>query len=472
MQGSILREHGLFWWCDETIGPGEYFPKNHVPGVLEIDDGGKAFLNLEGALSRGDDIMRVFLSKLNSEQRLLPIQGILKESARYVLLPAPYQNGGKASHMGLSHENFASSTCLVSPEIISAKPEKVYGFETLLDNLDDWIGRNSIRLAKTKTSFKASYRAPLKSKYKLTDFTIEIGHDLEAPFAPSIAREINLREHTRITVRTRRGNDYAWLEESHRSLADLLTLLTGTQVYLAWPRIKLRGKKDCTYYYSRASGVTKKLSRHEHTLPLSIISADFGKIYESWHYKRQLYGPGLYLFLSVMREQKTYIENKFVNLIWGLESLHRKTATANVNDKIQKKVSDIIEAVPRKHKRWLSSRLENAAEPSLKERLLNLFNDLPIVFDAKELDSFCAQCAGRRNDISHFGGIREDRDYDEFVSELNRLTNALFYLYYGVILQKIGIEANLIANWLFDGFKSVEIKRCFFAAGLTRYQSI
>lgn len=450
---------------------GEYFPKNHVPGVLEIDDGGKAFLNLEGSLTRGD-LMRDFLLRLNSRERHLPIQGILKESARYVLLPDPYRDGGKTSYMGLSHENFASSTCLVSSSLISAKPEKVYGFEAQLDNLDEWIGKNSIRLTKTKSSFKASYRSPTKSKYKLAEFTIEISHDLETPWAPSAARELSLREHTRVTVRTRKANNYDWIEDSHRGLADLLTLLAGTQVYLAWPKVKLRGKNDCTYYYSRASGLTKKLSRHEHTLPLSLISADFGKIYESWHYKRQLYGPGLYLFLSVMRERKPYIENKFVNLVWGLESLHRRTASTAVNDKIQEKVNAIIEAVPGKHKRWLRGKLENAAEPSLKERLVDIFNDLPIIFDAKELDSFCAQCAGRRNDISHFGGIREDRDYDDFVSELNFLTNALFYLYYGVVLQRIGIEAEFIADWLVKGFKSAEIKQTFVAAGLTKFSPI
>lgn len=468
----ILREHGLFWWCDEAVADGDYAPKNHVSGVLEINDDGKAVLDLTGSLTRGGP-MREFFRTFKSQKKCLAIQGILKESASYVLLPAPYRDGGRVLSKGISHELYASLTCIISSEFIPAQLEKVYDLNVLLENLDDWIGESSITVSKKGKSVKANYRAPTISRYQLNECILELSHELEAPWAPSHVREVLLREHTRISIKTRKPEKYEWVEESHGRITDLLSLLVGTQVFLDWPTIKLGTKKQaCKYYYARASGSTKKLNFHELTVPFSLIKDDFGILYQNWQNKRDLYGPGFYLFLSIMRGNKTYIENKFVNLIWGLESLHRKHTVIPTNIKMEEKIQEIIKAVPSKHKKWLSYQLKHAGEPSLRERLESLFKELPIAFDEKELITFSTQCANRRNDISHFGGIRGERNYDEFISELYSLTNALFYLYYALILQRTGIKDGLVANWLTVGYKSSQIKNMFTAAGLKTFAPV
>lgn len=50
-------------------------------------------------------------------------------------------------------------------------------------------------------------------------------------------------------------------------------------------------------------------------------------------------------------------------------------------------------------------------------------------------------CQDRRNDISHFGGLRhEEQRYDEFMQDLDRKSNALSALYHLHLLTIIGVD--------------------------------
>jgi ApeA N-terminal domain 1 len=151
-----------------------------------------------------------------------------------------------------------------------------------------------------------------------------------------------------------------------------------------------------------------------------------------------------------MRNPHTYSEDRFMNLVWGLEAFHRKSLgqPSDTERTIKKKerIERIINFLPNDSddRRWLQKKLKYAYEPSLELRILECFRELPFSFGKGELERFAKECASRRNDISHEGGPRGDMDYASFSTSVNKLAEALDHLFHALLLHETGVDSNVL----------------------------
>jgi hypothetical protein len=180
------------------------------------------------------------------------------------------------------------------------------------------------------------------------------------------------------------------------------------------------------------------------------IEKQFGALYEKARGMRVTYGPGFYLRFGALRNTSMYIEHGFVNLIWGIESLHR---IAHPDLKGSTSASEMVEGFRRiievqkttlnsDERRWLDRATKLASEPNLKDRIEDLFSRLPWRIESSSLATFADECAHRRNDLSHHGGPRSNggHAYETFLRQLMTLSGALSILYHAALLQKIGVD--------------------------------
>ena len=125
--------------------------------------------------------------------------------------------------------------------------------------------------------------------------------------------------------------------------------------------------------------------------------------------KRDAFGPGFYLYLGTRRGIKLDIENRFVNLVFGLEAFHRRKYPPSSETKLDAKIERIVAEVSRaKDKKWLADVLDRAKDPPpLGQRLYVTLREVPLGLDETRLKNFCEVCGKLRNDISHFGGQRQ-----------------------------------------------------------------
>jgi hypothetical protein len=252
-------------------------------------------------------------------------------------------------------------------------------------------------------------------------------------------------------------------------IEDLFILLTDSNYGLDWPQLSYEtAKGDCQFYFSRQPSDATKPSWAECWTNFPQLRDNFGLIFSNWKNKRDLFGPGFYLYLGTRRSIKLYIEHRFVNLIWGIESLHRKkTQKSTIPSKLKQKINRILEQVNRrKDQEWLQNRLAHADEPSLEQRIFETFQNLPLELDEKSLRQFATDCARCRNDISHFGGQRKTLDYRAFVTDLHKKSNALSYLYHILLLEEIGVNKEILKYWVYEGYQSREIKNTLTDVGL------
>jgi len=176
------------------------------------------------------------------------------------------------------------------------------------------------------------------------------------------------------------------------------------------------------------------------------------------------YGAGYYLYVSSLRNPHHYSEDRFVNLVWGVEALHRKwLAESEASQRVgneRKRVERILSLLPKESddRKWLSKKLAHAHEPSLEARILECLRKLPFTFGRGEIEKFAKACAERRNDSSHAGGPRENVDYDSFHMQISRSAEALDHLFHALLLHQIGIDPTVILAVMTDSLVSERIK--------------
>jgi hypothetical protein len=235
--------------------------------------------------------------------------------------------------------------------------------------------------------------------------------------------------------------------------------------------LKLRDGPVCEWHLPRGEGSEPTLiSGKECWTTFPQVRVQLGEIWRRYAQLRELSGPGVYLYLSTLRRKDLYPEHHFVNLIWGLEAFHRKNLVApSKTNSTSKTIERILGQINEgKDKKWLIGKLKHAHEPSLADRIALIVSSLPIGFDRKAVNIFAAKCADLRNQISHFGGNKEDSTYTEFVHKLVSYSRALSTLYHYLILHEIGVDPKWLNEWIDKGPRSYVIRQEFIAVGLIK----
>lgn len=471
---TILEERGLFWWSDSPIADRKVIPDLSVAGLLKITDDGRITLELDGALENAKNPQSLF--DQNSVVRSKHIIGELKRTKnKHVLLQGIYYNGGGHSSTGYAYQNYLALECLVGDRIFPRRIELsgFSSFEVDLVGFEEWLELKSIEITSNRASFSAKYKKQRDIVYGLHNGKIVIRYDIYAPWYPLGKRRrdsLTLKESVSLIYTHDVAMTLEDIQVQYRLLEDILILLTDSEYCLDWPCVGLakRGTVKCRLYFMRTVSKSTSPSYHECWTKFGQIRQDFGRIYSAWLKKREIFGPGFYLYLGTRRGMTLYTEHRFVSLIWGLESFHRiKHPDYPKNVKLRTKIQRIIEQVTQtKDKKWLEGQLAHADEPSLEQRISETISSLPLELDENRIRKFAKDCAHARNDISHYGGQRQSGIYSEFLRDLNIKNDALSCLYHALLLQEIEIDGKMIKWWVYDGFKSYGIKKMLVDVGL------
>jgi hypothetical protein len=263
--------------------------------------------------------------------------------------------------------------------------------------------------------------------------------------------EGSIKEHVSTDWGFRKGLPFGEVIDRFSTLENFLTILTNHDANLGWPTLKSWDGVSYTYYFRKNESQEQALDWTNCPVLFPEIEDDFGDIFRTWLEKQPAYGPGFHLYTGARRASGLYVEHRFANFVWGLESFHRTKYAPDADSAALRKRDRIIASVAEGDRRWLAGKLAFASEPALESRLLALFRELPVVFDARELRRFAHECGVCRNELSHFGGKRTGPDYRGWVLKLDRYSDVLSYLYHAIILAEIGVPAQLVARWLVDG---------------------
>ena len=116
-------------------------------------------------------------------------------------------------------------------------------------------------------------------------------------------------------------------------------------------------------------------------------------------------------------------------------------------------------------RRWIRGKLLHACEPSLAERLSELFIALPIGVDHELLRKFATTCAQLRNDIAHYGGLRSRTASASFLRDTSLKNEVVGYLYHMTLLSEIGLSDHAIKVWTGKNLEGMVYRHYLVAIG-------
>lgn len=468
MPDALVDSRGYFWRADSLVPEGHFAHPEHVAGRLLIGRSGTISLELDGHLPSdepGAVVMRVF------QRGPVPgaIAGVLIGTDERVWIGDLVSNGASAHFNGPSTEKYLAHLALLGSEAVwDEKRHRFPRIEFPLDGLEDWLRLDSLKADRTKRGVRAKYVKPKASQWKLDGQVVELQRWLDGTLPGNDAR-IEWRERALLRLVRKQSMTVEHAVELAQKVEDFIILLTDSNRGLDFPRLKLKANgASIRLFYPRISRGSEPVSWHRSWVTFPNCQSSFGAMFEAWLGLHDRMGPGVHLYLGSRRRHSMYPEHRFASLVWGLEALHRTAHPRSPNPRLAAKVQRILSGIANeKDRAWAKRVLPSEDEPPLASRLQEMLASLPLNFAAQELQVFAERCAGRRNDISHFGGPRNPEDRATFAEDIIALTPALALLYHALLLKLAGLPEHLVRRQFHGGANDYTSRRVLAAGRLT-----
>ncbi|WP_223481049.1 MULTISPECIES: HEPN domain-containing protein [unclassified Pseudomonas] len=465
-----INDHGLFWWA------GSEHTDGYAAGLLTINSSGVISLELHQTLPGRSGAEAVFREEVASE---VGIVGCLKATGHYVLLRGLQTNGGRSGL--ISYENFIAEECFICQEMIDT--EKFTKLKISLEGLQEWIRPGKIDCEEPlNNKISIGLECNPTEAWETNTGLVEIRHHFTGNKPNLFSSDLNIGLASELIYTPTSALSSQEIVGWYRAVQDLLLILTNCTLTLKWPKLiwSCEGKDLVVrYYFRRQEPADNKITWQQTLLPFPRIREAFGTMVDKWLLARKSLGPGISLYLGTRRNFRLYAEHRFVNLVWGLEALGRRTDLPESDDsKVSEKVKRITEAISSVEglnsgdRNWLKNLMKRAVERPLSERLFETLSPVAIGISEENLKKFCKTCADLRNDLSHHGGEREPGEYEAFLTGILNNSEALSKLYLLVILSLLGVGGDEFERIMYMDIGSNSFKVSFRQAGLIPEEDI
>jgi Apea-like HEPN len=146
---------------------------------------------------------------------------------------------------------------------------------------------------------------------------------------------------------------------------------------------------------------------------LADIEPDASAALDSWFRASETLDSVCGLFFAIYYNPRMFVEQRFLNLVFALESYHRRRVrNAAVSDvKHSLRVAALLGKAPQKYRKWLRYRLRYSNEPDLRQRLKDLLLRAALLADELLPDSkrFLDKVTSTRNYYTHYDASLRDR---------------------------------------------------------------
>lgn len=179
------------------------------------------------------------------------------------------------------------------------------------------------------------------------------------------------------------------------------------------------------------------------------IKDTFSQKFSNWFNRADILDTVMDQYFFVIDRNISRLELNFLQLIQAIESYHRRTRTntAIPIEEHELRIKNILESVPEEHRKWLAQKIHYSNEPSLRQRLKDIYDQfseiLSPIFNKKKLIN---KAVDTRNYLTHFDQSLKDKS-------LNGMR-----LYYFLERLKLILQICLLSE---IGFSNSEIIKLF-----------
>ncbi len=464
---------GTFWWFGAEHGH-TASRETSIPGTLTISEDGKIQLQLEGALW----LENTKVSFGWDESRWLPmdvrIAGCLGNYGGdgYVLLCDLLRTDFSVLDDTPDRQSYEAQMCFKNDGAFPASFDLDH-FHTVrveLGGLEEWLRLESIDVGYeyregNRTEFTVSYNNH-EFEYQTPRAKVSVENlILGAPvvrLSDALSSEVHIQQTNWLVYTPTEQSLFPELRTAYLRIEEVMALLLGQYFRLDWPQLVAKfGELDDWYklYFPRGPKCAKLPFYFFLWTTFHDVRECFGALLDRWQSNAEKYEAAYELYMASMQTPLPHPEHQFVNLVWAIESLHRSwqregDESASVSGR-KKRIETILgrfgDPTDKKLRDWLNGKLRYAYEPTLQERIVEVFQRLPFDLNSSQLQTFAARCAKRRNSISHEGGRESGESAVSFRADIRKLAEAMQYLFHALLLHEIGLAPELLKKAMTKG---------------------
>ena len=403
-----LEKAGYFWLPST--------PERKIPGTLIIRDGGNIELEVVGLF---DESIEGLNKTLYGQHELGRIVGHI-EKFGLVTLDGCFYKTTNVSFGGISKSSVYVNKALLGVAYNENEEILFNTFKFSVEGIDEWVGISGIKVEHQYENKTASiiYSPPEEISVNLNN-----GMKLLITFSWTLPGFPNIRE-AKITQKTffKLVSIHGLPLDDFISSAYKITTLVGfavdktvciEQVSATSDEIVQNVGNDKTipapisiYYPSLPfTEIEPEIDWHRILFRFVQIKDDFERIVNNWFKAYDQIDPALNLYFSAKARVHKYVDGRFLALVQGLESYHRRTSNEKYMDDttFETIVNNLIENCPKKYREWLSGKLHYANEISLAHRIKKIIEPFKNFFgSSKDRKNLVRKIVDTRNYLTHY----------------------------------------------------------------------
>jgi ApeA N-terminal domain 1 len=403
-----LKKSGYFWLPSA--------PERKIPGTLHISDGGNIEL----------EVIELFDTSLNAmhndDDKLERIVGVIEEDG-YVTLDTCFYKSKNISFGGVSKK---SLVCVNKAFVGVAYDEKenifFNTFKFSVEGIDDWVGISGINVNhQCEDEFETATITYLPPEEILLN--LNNGMQLLITFSWTIPGYPDKKE-AKITQKTY----FKLVSAEARGLDDFISIThrIGTLLCFAIDEVVCLEHITATsdnlsqdigngnsrvvpigIYYSSTlfSKDDSKINLHRMLFSYERIKNNAEKIINNWIDAYDKIDPALSLYFSTKLGAHKYLDGKFLALVQGLETYHRRMSDEKKMEvsKFESLVDSLLSNCPVEDQDWLKGRLGHGNEINLRKRIKRIIEPFKDLVGTKgEQSKIISKIVDTRNYLTHY----------------------------------------------------------------------
>lgn len=412
-------------------------PKNSFTGNLKNDNG---------------DIRVTLLGCTQIPEEPFIVHGTTATGKKITLYKC-HQSSRRMAFPGIPSVEISAIYCITGGHLTFDKLN-FNSVQLRLSSLNEWIDIGGFDNFKNdEETFSISYKNPKPIVfYKTENVKFVLLYQRTSPiFKPT--HSCTVKQETVILIKHKSKFDLDTFWDYASTISSFLTLAYFSQPKILEIKFK-QGQKilDVEYAGQNTEVIKEKKNKMNFLFTYKTVEKDFVSIFKKWTELNTIIEPVIDVLLEAFGNRNIINENKFLNVMQGIETFHRRRRHNEKEPKeIHKlKIDSILEGCPTSHQTWLKEKLNFSNEPTLQERLIELFAEI----DEKlkdhlfpKVDEIIKNSKNSRNYYTHYSKSLEKKALKD--TPLFYLTERLKIFLLILLLKEIGIsndQANTIVT--------------------------
>lgn len=390
---------GFFWLPSE--------PEIKIPGTLKITDGGKIELEIVGNFGKDLNISRIV--------------GHIEEDG-YVTLDNCFYGNKKMSFGGISKSLVHVHKVLCGAHFGENEGLTFNTFSFSVEGLDEWLNISGIKVENDWSNKTASinYIPPEEEAFSLGNgMQLKFSFKWTLPGSPIIT-EAKITQKAYIKLISEHPKSLSdFMDLSHKIINLLCFAMDETVSIRDVSATSGKLQKEVAegefipvpvilFYQSLPfSPMMPKIARYDMLFVFSAIRENASEIFKKWLDAYEALEPSLNLYFASKTGAHKYLEGKFLSLVQGLETYHRRTSNERLmsKDEYENLKLNILAHCPDENRSWLDGRLTNGNEINLSKRLKRIIEPFKEhIGNSDERGKIIRSIVDARNYFTHYDG--------------------------------------------------------------------